>query len=128
MLLLDAPAVLLAAAAAPAAGPSMLIQIAPFILIFVVFYFMLIRPQQQRIKAHRDMIAGLRRGDVVVTGGGLIGKIVRVSDTGDEATVELADNLRVKVLKSTITEVRAKTEPAKAEKAEPEPANDVKDE
>lgn len=132
MVLLDAPfGPLLAAAAAPAAGPGMLIQLAPFILIFVVFYFMLIRPQQQRIKAHREMIAGLRRGDVVVTGGGLIGKIVRVAETGDEATVELADNLRVKVLKSTITEVRAKTEPAKAEKVEdkaPEPANDAKDE
>jgi preprotein translocase subunit YajC len=138
MLLIDAQFALapglLAAAAAPAAGPSMLIQLAPFVLIFVVFYFMLIRPQQQRIKAHRDMIANLRRGDVVVTGGGLIGKIVRVAETGDEATVELADNLRVKVLKSTITEVRAKTEPAKAEKAEkaeeeaPEPANDSKNE
>ncbi len=124
MFLLNAPAGLIAAAAAPAAGPSMLIQFAPLVLIFVVFYFMLIRPQQQRLKAHRAMIANLRRGDVVVTGGGLIGKIVRVAETGDEATVELAENLRVKVLKSTITEVRAKTEPAKAEKNEPEPAND----
>jgi preprotein translocase subunit YajC len=131
MILLDAQAGLLAAAAAtPAAGPNMLVQIVPFVLIFVVFYFMLIRPQQQRLKTHRDMLANLRRGDVVVTGGGLIGKIVRISDTGDEVTVELADNLRVKALKSTITEVRAKTEPAKAEKAEKtekteaEPAND----
>jgi preprotein translocase subunit YajC len=98
---------------------SLLTNIAPLVLIFVVFYFLLIRPQQQRLKQHREMIGNLRRGDVVVTGGGFIGKITRVSD--DEATVEIAENVRVKVLKATITEVRAKTEPAPA-------ANDAGDE
>lgn len=104
-----------AATGGGATGPSMLMQLVPFVLIIAVFYFLLIRPQQQRMKAHQEMVESLRRGDHVVTGGGLIGKIVRVN--GDEATVELAENVRVKVLRSTITEVRAKTEPA--------PANDA---
>ncbi len=108
MLMLTASAGVLAAAA----GPNLFVQLAPLVLIFVVFYFLLIRPQQQRLKAHREMVTNLRRGDVVVTGGGLIGKITRVA--GDEATVELAENVRVKVLKATISEVRAKTEPAPA--------------
>jgi preprotein translocase subunit YajC len=131
---------LLAAATPGQVNP--IIQFAPLVLIFVVFYFMLIRPQQQRLKTHKEMIAALRRGDVVVTGGGFIGKIVRVNEQGDEVTVELAENVRVKVLKSTISEVRAKTEPVKGEsgktesgkgesgkgesgKAEPPVANDV---
>jgi preprotein translocase subunit YajC len=104
-------------AAAGGGGQAMVLQLLPLVLIFVVFYFLLIRPQQQRLKAHKDMVGNLRRGDVVVTGGGMIGKITRVAD--DEATVELAENVRVRVLKSTISEVRAKTEPA--------PANDADD-
>lgn len=111
MIVSTAPAGILAAAAAPGMS-GIAMQILPLVLIFVVFYFLLIRPQQQRLKTHREMVANLRRGDVVVTGGGMIGKIVRVAD--DEATVELAENVRVKVLRSTITEVRAKTEPAPA--------------
>lgn len=102
--------------AAAAGGPGFLAgpmgQLLMLGMIFVVFYFLLIRPQQQRLKAHREMIANLRRGDVVVTGGGLIGKITRIAD--DEATIEIAENVRVKVLRSTISEVRAKTEPAPA--------------
>jgi preprotein translocase subunit YajC len=119
MLNLTAQAGILAAAGA-GGTTTFLVNVVPLVLIFVVFYFLLIRPQQQRLKAHKEMITNLRRGDVVVTGGGLIGKITRVA--ADEATVELAENVRVKVLKSTISEVRAKTEPAKAE---PEPANDA---
>jgi len=101
---------------ATAAGASgggfgyMLMQFAPFILIFVVFYFLLIRPQQQKMKAHRELVEGLRKGDEVITSGGFIGKITRVGDT--EATVELAEGVRVKVLKQTISEVRTRTEPA----------------
>jgi preprotein translocase subunit YajC len=108
-----APAGLLATAAADSSSTmGIAMNILPLVLIFVVFYFLLIRPQQQRLKAHKEMVANVRRGDVVVTGGGMIGKITRVSD--DEATVELAENVRVRVLRSTITEVRAKTEPAPA--------------
>ncbi len=87
-----------------------LIQIAPFILIIVVFYFLLIRPQQQRLKSHRAMVESLRKGDEVVTSGGLLGKVTKVAD--DEATVEIAEGVRVKVVKSTISDVRNRTEPA----------------
>ena len=104
----------LIAAAAGGSG-NLVMQFAPLILIFVVFYFLLIRPQQQRLKSHKEMVENLRRGDVVVTGGGIIGKITRVQD--NEATLEVAENVRIKVLKNTISEVRAKTEPA--------PANDA---
>jgi preprotein translocase subunit YajC len=89
---------------------AILMQVAPFLLIFVVFYFLLIRPQQQRMKAHRDMVAALRKGDEVITQGGLIGKVTRVGDV--EATVELAEGVRVKIIRSTIAEVRTRTEPA----------------
>ena len=97
------------ASAAPGAS-SLLINILPLILIFAVFWLLLIRPQQKRMKEHREMVANLRRGDVVVTGGGMIGKIVKLQD--QEVTVELAENVRVRVLRGTITEVRSKTEPA----------------
>jgi len=85
----------------------------PLILLFGIFYFLLIRPQQQRIKTHQAMVEAVRRGDTVVTAGGLIGKVAKVKDDG-ELMVEIADNVQVRVLKSTLTEVRAKT----GEKAE----------
>ena len=100
---------LLAAAGGGGMG-YILMQIAPFLLIFVVFYFLLIRPQQQRMKKHREMVASLRKGDEVITQGGLIGKVTRVADS--EATIELAEGVRVKVIKATIAEVRTRTEPA----------------
>lgn len=104
---------------------NQLVQIAPFALILVVFYFFLIRPQQQKAKEHKTMLAALRRGDRVVTGGGIIGTIAKVA-SDDEVLVEIADGLRVRVLRSTITGVTAKTEPVAAkgdkEKAEPETA------
>jgi preprotein translocase subunit YajC len=77
----------------------------------VVFYFLLIRPQQKRAKEHRDMLGNLRRGDRVVTGGGIVGTVQKVAD--DELTVEIAENVRVKVIRSTVTTVLARTEPAK---------------
>ncbi len=95
---------------------ALFVQLAPLLLILVIFYFLLIRPQQQRMKQHQAMIGALKRGDTVVTSGGLIGKIRSVSD--DEARVELAPNVEVRVIKSTISEVRAKSDPA--------PANDTK--
>lgn len=100
---------LLAAAGGPGAA-GLLMQIAPFALIIIVFYFLLIRPQQQRAKQHKAMIDNLRKGDEVITQGGILGKITRVGDT--EVTVELAEGVRVKVIKPTIAEVRTRTEPA----------------
>jgi len=77
---------------------------APLILIFVIFYFLLIRPQQRRMKTHQAMIAAVKKNDTVVTGGGLIGKVVKVDE--HEVEVELAPSVRVKALKATLTEVR----------------------
>jgi preprotein translocase subunit YajC len=85
----------------------------PLLLLFGIFYFLLIRPQQQRLKTHQQMVEAVRRGDTVVTAGGLIGKVAKVKDDG-ELMVEIADNVQVRVLKSTLTEVRAKS----GEKAE----------
>ena len=98
-------------AAPAAAAPNPLIQLAPLILIFVIFYFLLIRPQQQRQKKHAEMISAVRRGDVVVTAGGLVGKVTKVLEN-DEVMVELADNVVVKVLKPTLADVKSKSEPA----------------
>jgi preprotein translocase subunit YajC len=104
------------AAGAPAAGPeAFLLQLLPLLLILVVFYFLLIRPQQKRLKEHRDMIAGLRRGDTVVTSGGMIGKVSKVAD--DEVSVELAPSVTVRVVRHTISEVRGKGEPVAANDA-----------
>ena len=87
-------------------------QFVPLILIFAIMYFLLIRPQQKKVKEHKAMVDGLRRGDQVVTAGGLIGKVVKVKDDG-ELEVELADNVKVRVVQSTIATVVSKTEPAK---------------
>jgi preprotein translocase subunit YajC len=87
-----------------------MVQFLPLVLIFVVFYFLLIRPQQKRAKEHKAMLAGLRRGDRVITGGGFIGTVAKVVGD-DEALIELAENTRVRVLRSTITSVLARTEP-----------------
>jgi len=86
-------------------------QFIPLILIFVIMYFLLIRPQQKKLKEHQAMVAALRRGDQVVTQGGLIGKVSKVKDD-DEIEVDLADGVRVRVVKSTIAQVLSKTEPA----------------
>ena len=86
-------------------------QFVPLILIFGIMYFLLIRPQQKKAKEHQAMVAGLRRGDQVVTQGGLIGKVVKVKDDG-EVEVEIADGVKVRVVQSTIATVVSKTEPA----------------
>ena len=99
-----------AAAAAPAA-PNPITSLLPLILIFVIFYFLLIRPQQQARKRHMEMVSNVRRGDVVVTAGGVIGKVTKVLDN-DEVMVELADNVSVKIVKSTLNDVRTKPQPA----------------
>lgn len=92
-------------------GASIFVQLLPLIAIFAIFYFLLIRPQQKRMKDHKSMQAGVRRGDRIVTGGGIIGSVVRTAD--DELTVEIAEGVRVKVLRTTISHVLAKTEPAR---------------
>ncbi len=102
----------LAQSAAPApGGADMLVQLAPFLFIFIILYFMIIRPQQKRARQHQDMIVNLRRGDTVVTSGGLIGKVAKVEDT--EVTVELAEGMKVRVVRATIADVRVKGEPVK---------------
>jgi preprotein translocase subunit YajC len=101
----------------PPGGPQdLLVQFAPIILLVVLFYFMLIRPQQKRAKEHANMLANLKRNDSVVLSSGVLGKIVRVEDK--EVGVEIAQGVTVKVIKGMITEVRAKGDPA--------PANDAK--
>ena len=92
-------------------GSDMFVSFLPLVLIFVVFYFLLIRPQQKRAKDHKAMIAAVRRGDTVVTGGGVIGKVTKVKEDGN-LQVEIADNIRVNVVGGTLTEVRRKGEPA----------------
>ena len=99
-------------AAAPG-GSDILVQMLPFVLIFIIMYFLLIRPQQKRVKAHQEMIKNVRRGDTVVLNSGMIGKVTKVIDD-NEAEVEIADNVKVKVIKSMIADVRNKTEPAPA--------------
>lgn len=100
------------AGGAGAGGGSFLTSMVPLILIFVIFYFLLIRPQQKRAKEHKNMVENLRRNDRVVTGGGLLGKVTKVGE-GEEVEVEIAENTRVKVYRSTITAVLSKSEPAK---------------
>ena len=90
-----------------------LISFAPIILIFAIMYFLMIRPQQKKVKDHRAMVEAVRRGDQVVTAGGLIGKVTKVAD--GEVEVELPpSNVKVRVVKSTISQVMSKTEPAEA--------------
>ena len=111
--------------AAGGAGAG-LTSLLPLVLIFVVFYFLLIRPQQKKMKDHRNMVANLRRNDKVVTAGGLLAKVTKVvSDT--EVELELAENLRVRAVRGTISEVLTKPDPQEAKgggKAAPAPAND----
>jgi preprotein translocase subunit YajC len=83
------------------------------LIMIVIFFFLVIRPQQQRAKQHKEMVNQVRRGDTVVTSGGFVGKVVKSSDTSDEVEVELSDNMRVRVIKSTLIDVRGKGEAAK---------------
>lgn len=88
-------------------------QFIPLILIFAIMYFLLIRPQQTKLKQHKAMVEALRRGDQVVTQGGVIGKVSKVKDDG-EIELEIAKDVKVRVVKSTIAQVITKTEPAEA--------------
>lgn len=106
-------------------GGDGLTQFLPLILIFVVFYFLLIRPQQKKMKAHREMISNVRRGDRVVTGGGIIGQVVKVI-SDNEVALEIADGVRVRLVKGTITDVLARGEPVRGARKD-DKANDLED-
>ena len=95
---------------------GMLMSLLPFILIFVIMYFLILRPQQRRVKQHQEMVKNVRRGDTVVTTGGLLGKVTKVIDD-DQLEVEIADNVRVRQARQMISDVRAKGEPAKDDNA-----------
>ena len=97
-------------------GDNMLMSLLPFILIFVIMYFLILRPQQKRVKQHQELVKNVRRGDSVVTNGGLIGKVTKVIDD-DQIEVEVADGVRVRQMRQMITDVRAKGEPVKDEAA-----------
>jgi preprotein translocase subunit YajC len=103
--------------ASPLGGEGgMLMSLLPFILIFVIMYFLILRPQQKRAKTHQDMVKNVRRGDTVVTNGGLIGKVTKVIDD-DQIEIEIADDVRIRQLRQMLSDVRAKGEPVKDETA-----------
>jgi preprotein translocase subunit YajC len=97
-------------------GDNMLVSLLPFVLIFVIMYFLILRPQQKRVKQHAEMVKNVRRGDTVVTSGGLVGKVTKVIDD-DQVEVEVATDVRVRQMRSMIADVRAKGEPVKEESA-----------
>lgn len=108
------PAMIAQAAPAASTGPiALIMNLLPMVAILAVFYFLLLRPQQQRMKEHRTMLETLKKGDEVVTSGGIIGKVKNIAD--NEVSVDIAPNVTIKVVKSTITEVRSN-----------KPANDPK--
>ena len=106
------PAFAQAASGGGSGGAEMLMQMAPFAIILVIMYFLIIRPQQKRAKETQDMLGAIRRGDTVVTTGGIIGKVTKVTDA-TEVEVEIAPNVRVRIVRSMIADVRAKGEPVK---------------
>jgi preprotein translocase subunit YajC len=100
------------------AAPSsdMLVSLLPFVLIFVIMYFLILRPQQKRVKQHQEMVKGVRRGDSVVTSGGLVAKVTKVIDD-EKIEIEIADGVRAVQMRAMVSEVRAKGEPVKDEPA-----------
>ena len=112
------PAYAQASGAAPMGSTDMLIQFAPFLIIFVIMYFLILRPQQQRAKQQKDLVQAAKRGDVVVTNGGLIGKITKAVDD-NEVELEIAPNVRVRLARSGIADVRARAEATKDVAAAP---------
>jgi preprotein translocase subunit YajC len=95
---------------------SMITSLLPLILIIAIMYWLVLRPQQQRVKQHQNMVKALRRGDTVVTNGGLVGKVTKVVDD-DQIEVEIADGVRVRQMRSMVSDVRAKGEPVKDDSA-----------
>src|SRR3569623_2129396 len=95
---------------------NMLMSLLPFVLIFVIMYFLILRPQQRRGKQHQELVKNVRRGDTVITNGGLVGKVTKVVDD-EQIEIEIADNVRIRQVRGLISDVRAKGEPVKDESA-----------
>ena len=95
-------------AATAAGGAEIAFQVVPFVLIFVIMYFLILRPQQKRVKDHQALLKSVRRDDTVVTNGGLVGRVTKAADDQPEIEVEIAPNVRVRVVRTMISEVRAK--------------------
>lgn len=110
------PALAQGAPAAAPGGADFFIQLLPFVLIFVIMYFLILRPQQRRVKEHREMIKNVRRGDTIVTAGGIIAKVTKVVDDA-EVEIQIADNVRARLARAMIAEVKTKGEPVKTEAA-----------
>jgi preprotein translocase subunit YajC len=91
---------------------DMLTSLLPFVLIFVIMYFLILRPQQKRVKQHAEMVKNVRKGDTVITSGGLVGRVTKVVDD-DQIEVEVAEGVRVRQMRSMVSDVRAKGEPVK---------------
>jgi preprotein translocase subunit YajC len=108
-------------AAAAGGGGGGFMQFVPLILIFVVFYFLLIRPQQKKARMHQEMLASIRRGDKVVTGGGIIGTVTKVYDD-NEIAVEITDGVKVRVQRGLVANVLNRTEPAQAAAPKAQPS------
>jgi len=106
------------AAGGTAGGTDLLVQFGPLILIFVVFWFLLIRPQQKRAKQHRAMVQALKRGDKIVTNGGIFGQVSHVAD--DHLMVEIADGVKIKIVRDAVSAVPVKPEPAKKDEKKEE--------
>ena len=109
------------------AEPNLLTAFLPIILIFVVFYFLLIRPQNKRMKEHRAMLEAVRRGDKVVTNGGLVGLVTKVYDQENQLQLEIADGVRVRVQRDMLSNVLSKTEPAPSKDKDKDASNDEGD-
>jgi preprotein translocase subunit YajC len=97
-------------------GDNMLVSLLPFVLIFVIMYFLILRPQQKRVKQHAEMVKNVRKGDTVISSGGMVGRVTKVVDD-EQIEVEIADGTRVRQMRQMIAEVRAKGEPVKDDAA-----------
>jgi preprotein translocase subunit YajC len=97
-------------------GTDMMTALLPFVLIFVIMYFLILRPQQKRVKQHQEMVKNVRRGDTVVTSGGLVGKVTKVLGD-DQLEIEIANDVRVRQMRQMVADVRAKGEPVEDEAA-----------
>src|SRR5215470_10860725 len=95
---------------------GMLMSLLPFVLIFVIMYFLILRPQQKRVKQHQEIVMNVRRGDTIITNGGLVGKVTKVIDD-DQIEIEIADDVRIRQMRQMVADVRAKGEPVKEEAA-----------
>lgn len=111
----SSPAFAQAAGGAPGGSAGFLMQIVPLVLLFAIFWFLIIRPQQQKLKAHRAMVDAVKKGDEVITGGGLVGRVTKVAD--NEVEVELAPNMKVRAVKGTLSGVTPRGAPAAANDA-----------